>query len=246
MISKALSAVFHRMDTEVGTWANLWFGPTNVGIWRTSVAVEIGEHGKALEAAKTVHPELLPGHVRQAEFWADVGRALVAGKKTRDKGVRVLLHAEELAPQRIATTCSSARSSPACCGRPGATPVAGSCVAWRGAWESPRSGESWLACTIGAQQGQIGPHDPSHAHRTTVSIRHARRRVHSPRGTPRAGLRRVRLPLTSADLIRAGVRSELLASLALGRASSGRVAKSGGDYFEWGHPLPSYPDRGLR
>ncbi|MGH3781952.1 MAG: hypothetical protein ACRDRO_15350 [Pseudonocardiaceae bacterium] len=64
--------------------------------------------------------------------------------------------------------------------------------------------------------------------------------VHSPRGTPRAGLRRVRLPLTSADLIRAGVRSELLASLALGRASSGRVAKSGGEYFEWCHPLPSY------
>jgi hypothetical protein len=36
------------------------------------------------------------------------------------------------------------------------------------------------------------------------------------------------------------VRPELLASLALRRASSGRVAKSGGDYFEWGHPLPSY------
>ncbi|MGH3780849.1 MAG: helix-turn-helix domain-containing protein, partial [Pseudonocardiaceae bacterium] len=95
------SALAARMDTEVGTWAHLWFGPTNVGIWRTSLAVEIGEHGMALEAAKTVHPELLPGNVRQAEFWAEVGRALVAGKKTRDKGVRVLLHAEQLAPQRI-------------------------------------------------------------------------------------------------------------------------------------------------
>jgi hypothetical protein len=63
--------------------------------------VEIGEHGKALEAAKAVHPELLPGNVRQAEFWADVGRALTSEKKTRDKGVRVLLHAEQLAPQRI-------------------------------------------------------------------------------------------------------------------------------------------------
>jgi hypothetical protein len=50
----------------------------------------------------------------------------------------------------------------------------------------------------------------------------------------------VRLPVTSADLIRQGVRPELLASLALGRASSGRLAKCGGDYFEWGHPLPSY------
>jgi transcriptional regulator with XRE-family HTH domain len=95
------SALAARVDTEVGTWANLWFGPTNVGIWRTSLAVEIGEHGKALEAAKTVHPELLPGNVRQAEFWAEVGRALVAGKKTRNKGVRVLLHAEQLAPRRL-------------------------------------------------------------------------------------------------------------------------------------------------
>ncbi len=54
----------------------------------------------ALEAAKTVHPESLPKRC-QAQFWATVGRALVAGKKTRHKGVHVLLHAEQLAPQRI-------------------------------------------------------------------------------------------------------------------------------------------------
>jgi transcriptional regulator with XRE-family HTH domain len=95
------STLADRMDTEVGTWAHLWFGPTNVGIWKTSLAVEIGEHGQALEAAKSVHPELLPGGVRQAEFWAEVGRALVATKRTQEKGVRVLLHAEQLAPQRI-------------------------------------------------------------------------------------------------------------------------------------------------
>jgi hypothetical protein len=79
----------------------LWFGSTNVGIWRTSLAVEIGEYGRALEAAKAVHPELLPGNVRQAEFWAEVGRGLIAEKKTRHKGVQILLHAEQLAPQRI-------------------------------------------------------------------------------------------------------------------------------------------------
>jgi hypothetical protein len=48
-----------------------------------------------------VRPELLSGTSRQAEFWAEVGRALVASKKTREKGLRVLLHAEQLAPQRI-------------------------------------------------------------------------------------------------------------------------------------------------
>jgi hypothetical protein len=62
--------------------------------------VELGEHGQALEVAKTVHPELVRA-VQQAEFWADVGRALAAEKKTRDKAVRALVHAEQLAPQRI-------------------------------------------------------------------------------------------------------------------------------------------------
>jgi transcriptional regulator with XRE-family HTH domain len=95
------SALAARMDTEVGTWAHLWFGVVNVGIWRTSLAVELGDHAQALETAKAVRPELLPGTSRQAEFWAEVGRALVARKKTREKGLRVLLHAEQLAPQRI-------------------------------------------------------------------------------------------------------------------------------------------------
>ncbi|MGH3811091.1 MAG: helix-turn-helix domain-containing protein [Pseudonocardiaceae bacterium] len=94
------AALAARMDTEVGTWANLWFGPVNVGIWRTSLAVELGEPGQAVQAAKAVHPELLPNS-RQAQFWADLGRALIATKKTREKGVRVLLHAEQLAPQLI-------------------------------------------------------------------------------------------------------------------------------------------------
>ncbi|MGH3933419.1 MAG: helix-turn-helix domain-containing protein [Pseudonocardiaceae bacterium] len=95
------STLAARMDTEVGTWAHLWFGPTTVGIWKTSIALELREHGQVLEAAKTVHPEVLPSTVLQAGFWAEVGQALAAQKKTRDKAVRVLAHAEQLAPQRI-------------------------------------------------------------------------------------------------------------------------------------------------
>ncbi|MGH4006868.1 MAG: helix-turn-helix domain-containing protein [Pseudonocardiaceae bacterium] len=94
------SALAARMDTEVGTWADWRFGSTKVGIRKTSIALELREPGQALEAAKTVHPELVPA-VEQAGFWADIGRALVAGKKTRDKAVRVLAHAEQLAPQLI-------------------------------------------------------------------------------------------------------------------------------------------------
>ncbi|MGH3800481.1 MAG: helix-turn-helix domain-containing protein [Pseudonocardiaceae bacterium] len=95
------SVLAARMDTEVGTWAGMMFGPTNVGIWKTEIALELREPGQALDAAKTAHPELLPAASHQAGFWADVGRALVTEKKTRDKAVGVLVHAEQLAPQRI-------------------------------------------------------------------------------------------------------------------------------------------------
>ncbi|MGH4007548.1 MAG: helix-turn-helix domain-containing protein [Pseudonocardiaceae bacterium] len=94
------STLAARMGTEVGSWADLQFGPTKVGTWKAKIALELREPGQALEAAKTVHPELLHT-VQQAEFWAEVGRALVSEKKTRDKAVRVLVHAEQLAPQRI-------------------------------------------------------------------------------------------------------------------------------------------------
>lgn len=95
------SALADRMDTEVGSWAGLWFGRTNVGIWKTSLALELGDYGQALRAAKTVHPELIPSASRQAEFWVDLGRAMIARKRTREKGTLLLLHAEDLAPQRV-------------------------------------------------------------------------------------------------------------------------------------------------
>lgn len=47
-------------------------------------------------------------------------------------------------------------------------------------------------------------------------------------------------PLTSAELIRAGVSPQLLASLALRRAYGGGITKSGDHYFDHGRPTPSY------
>jgi len=95
------SSLADRLGTEVGSWANLWFGPTNVGIWRTSLAVELGEYDQAVQAAKAVHPELVPSTARQAAFWAELGRALIAERSTRQEGLRLLRRAEQLAPQRI-------------------------------------------------------------------------------------------------------------------------------------------------
>ncbi len=55
-----------------------------------------------------------------------------------------------------------------------------------------------------------------------------------------AGVRCVRPRLTSAELIAAGVSAELLALLALRRASGGRAAKSGDHYYDDGFPMPSF------
>jgi hypothetical protein len=46
--------------------------------------------------------------------------------------------------------------------------------------------------------------------------------------------------VTSAELISAGVRIELLVSQALQQAASDGVAKFGGHYFRWGYPMPSW------
>jgi len=95
------SAVANRLDNEVGTFARLWFGRTNVGIWRTSLATEMGEGPKVAEVARNVRVELIPSPCRQAEFWADFGRSMLAEPSTRERGLGALLHAEQLAPQRI-------------------------------------------------------------------------------------------------------------------------------------------------
>lgn len=95
------AAVAARMDTEVGTFARLWFGTANVGVWRTSLATEFGEGAKVAEIARNVHVEAIPSPSRHAEFYADLGRSMLRENRTREQGLSTLLRAEQLAPQRI-------------------------------------------------------------------------------------------------------------------------------------------------
>lgn len=95
------TAIADRMPTDVGQFARLWFGTTNVGIWRTSLAAEFGDGAKVAEAARDVHAAAIPSPSRQAEFYCDLGRSLLTESSSRDKGLAMLLHAEELAPQRV-------------------------------------------------------------------------------------------------------------------------------------------------
>lgn len=92
-----------RLPDDVGNFGHLYFGPTNVDVWRVSLATELGERGRVAELARAVQPEQIPSAARQAMFHADVGRALAGDRRTRAKAVEALLRAESIAPQRIRT-----------------------------------------------------------------------------------------------------------------------------------------------
>jgi transcriptional regulator with XRE-family HTH domain len=82
-------------------FGGLCFGLDNVGIWRLSIAVELGESGRAREIARLVDPSRVPSAARQAMFWADLGRGMAQQRSTRDAAVGALLRAEKIAPQRV-------------------------------------------------------------------------------------------------------------------------------------------------
>ncbi|MEV4127492.1 helix-turn-helix transcriptional regulator [Nocardia sp. NPDC049707] len=95
------AAIANRLDVEVGTFGRMWFGATNVGVWRASIGNEFGDGVKVAEHGRKVHVEALPSKSRQAEFYMEMGRALLTDSSRRDEGVQVLMHAETLAPQRV-------------------------------------------------------------------------------------------------------------------------------------------------
>ncbi len=74
----------------------LHFGPTNVGIHRVAVAVEMAEGGRAAELARDVDPSPIAPQ-RQGHHWIAVGRAY-AQKHSDSAAVQALMRAEQVAP----------------------------------------------------------------------------------------------------------------------------------------------------
>src|SRR4051794_15849066 len=72
-------------DPHDGVGFNLSaFGPTNLGLWRMAVNVELGEYGRVLEAARQVNPAGLRVANRHQSYWLSYGRALAhSGKADR-------------------------------------------------------------------------------------------------------------------------------------------------------------------
>jgi hypothetical protein len=75
------------------------FGRTNVAIWRATIGAEIGEHSWVHDRPA---PDLAGISVnRQAAYWVDVGRTLLADRHRRGQGFAALLRAEAVAPQHV-------------------------------------------------------------------------------------------------------------------------------------------------
>jgi hypothetical protein len=76
------------------------FGVGNVAIWRTTLAVEAGEGGRAMEIAQAIDPATLPpSPSRRAGLYIDLGRALTMERQD-DEAVQAFRAARQLAPQR--------------------------------------------------------------------------------------------------------------------------------------------------
>jgi transcriptional regulator with XRE-family HTH domain len=93
------AAIARPMEADASPWMQLQFGRTNVGIWSVAIGVELGHGARVAEVAAGVRPQTITP-ARQAYFWADYGRGLVAERTTRERGIAALLRAEQLAPQQ--------------------------------------------------------------------------------------------------------------------------------------------------
>ena len=97
----AEAAGLARRTGETSTM-NLFFGPTNVDIWRISIESE-GDPGRAAEVARRTDPAVIPAGLRQVFFYADTAGALARlGGRDRE-AIRYLLTAERIAPQHVRT-----------------------------------------------------------------------------------------------------------------------------------------------
>jgi transcriptional regulator with XRE-family HTH domain len=76
------------------------FGPTNVGIWRLAIAMELGDSEQAVEVGQDIEPARM-WRGRRAMFHCDLGRAYAAVPGRERQAVGHLREAERLAPQRI-------------------------------------------------------------------------------------------------------------------------------------------------
>src|SRR6185312_16336780 len=99
--------VLARRTGETDTMG-MFFGPTNVDIWRMSIEAGDGDPVRVVQIARRTDPAAIPAGVRQVFYYADAARALTRiGGRDRE-AVRCLLTAERIAPQHVRTSAELA------------------------------------------------------------------------------------------------------------------------------------------
>lgn len=86
--------------TGEGNFAHMWFGPTNVAIWRTGIYAELGEGGRVRETGE-LDLSRLKSRNRHATYYSDRGRALAQTRRDDRQAILDLLQAESIAPLRV-------------------------------------------------------------------------------------------------------------------------------------------------
>jgi transcriptional regulator with XRE-family HTH domain len=88
-----------RLGTDTNTaWQT--FGPANTGVHETAVALELGHHAEALEAARRVDVRALLTRERRATHHLHVAQALAQGRRDGD-ALHHVLRAERLEPEGL-------------------------------------------------------------------------------------------------------------------------------------------------
>jgi ATP/maltotriose-dependent transcriptional regulator MalT len=77
------------------------FGPTNVILWRLSVALESGNHEHAVQLAESLNPDRIIAPTRRANYHVNYARALSQLRGRRQDAVYALRQAERISPDKV-------------------------------------------------------------------------------------------------------------------------------------------------
>lgn len=82
----------------------LFFGPTNVNLWRIARENEGGKAGHAASIAAATNPEILGASMRIVDFHTELARSYARLRGRENDAVRQLMVAERVAPQHLHTS----------------------------------------------------------------------------------------------------------------------------------------------
>lgn len=77
------------------------FGPTNVTLWRLSVALESGNHERATQLAESLNPEQIIAPTRRANYHVNYARALSQIRGRRQDAACALRQAERISADKV-------------------------------------------------------------------------------------------------------------------------------------------------